>query len=48
VGDDSDVSNAWIQIENSSGLQIAAYYYFTMAEELVPNNVTTLGLAGVT
>jgi hypothetical protein len=31
VGDDGDVANAWVQMENSSGLQIGAYYYFTMA-----------------
>src|SRR5208282_5356861 len=31
VGNDSDVANTRIQIENSSGLQIRAYYYFTMA-----------------
>jgi hypothetical protein len=31
VGNDSDVANIRIQIENSSGLQIGAYYYFTMA-----------------
>jgi hypothetical protein len=31
VGDDGDVANTWIQIKNSSGLQIGAYYYFTMS-----------------
>jgi len=31
VGDDGDVANTWVQVENSSGLQIGAYYYFTMA-----------------
>jgi hypothetical protein len=32
VGDDGDVANTWIQMENSSGLQIGAYYHFTMAD----------------
>jgi hypothetical protein len=32
VGNDGDVANTWIQIKNSSGLQIGAYYYFTMRE----------------
>jgi hypothetical protein len=31
VGDDGDVANTWVQIENSSDLQIGAYYYFTMS-----------------
>jgi hypothetical protein len=31
VGNDSDVANTRIQIENSSGQQNRAYYYFTMA-----------------
>jgi hypothetical protein len=32
VGDDGDIANTRIQIENSSGLRIRAYYYFTMAD----------------
>jgi hypothetical protein len=32
VGNNGDVANTWVQIENSSGLQIGAYYYFTMAD----------------
>jgi hypothetical protein len=31
VGNNGNVANTRIQIENSSGLQIRAYYYFTMA-----------------
>jgi hypothetical protein len=34
VGNDGDVANTRIQIENSSVLQITAYYYFTMADDL--------------
>jgi hypothetical protein len=34
VGNNGDVANTRIQIENSSGLRIGAYYYFTMAEAL--------------
>jgi hypothetical protein len=31
VGNNGDVANTRIQIENSSGSPFGAYYYFTMA-----------------
>jgi hypothetical protein len=33
VGDNSDIANTWVQIENSSKLRAGCcrYYYFTMA-----------------
>jgi hypothetical protein len=35
VGNNGDVANTWVQIKNSSELQIGAYYYFTMEGRLV-------------
>jgi hypothetical protein len=45
VGDDGDIANTWVQMENSSGLQIGAYYYFTMAARLAVAGEANLGTA---
>ena len=47
VGDDGDIANTRIQIENSSGLQIRAYYYFTMAAKIGGSSGATVGTAAL-